>query len=264
MRRRQRDGFTLVEVLCAVAMLAVLAAFLFPVFARVRDTVRQTTCLSNLKQFETALLLYGDDYDEALPLVLMRPYEEPLRPETTWMGSLRPYLKSSAVFVDAASGKIPRELQTAGSFPASYAYAPSYRVRGYMGLMVTAPPFGTAMWDGLGGFWGCPIGDYQQPASSWQRTAVARPSETILLCDHAVFDWGLTARKLYYPAPRHLREPDLKLPNGRAAPQGRINAAFADGHVQALRHERFWEILPDYSRLGRPTRSVFRYFWPYE
>ncbi len=72
------------------------------------------------------------------------------------------------------------------------------------------------------------------------------------------------ARRLYYPAPRHIREPDLKLPNGGTAPEGLINAAFVDGHVKALRHEKFWEILPAYTHRGTPTSDVFRYFWPYE
>ena len=72
------------------------------------------------------------------------------------------------------------------------------------------------------------------------------------------------AKALYYPAPRHLREPDLMLPNGGTVPEGRINAAFLDGHVKALRHEQFWEILPAYSHRGTPTSDVFRYFWPYE
>ena len=85
-----------------------------------------------------------------------------------------------------------------------------------------------------------------------------------LVCDHLVFGWGLMARRLYYPAPRHLREPDLQLPNGGTAPEGLINAAFLDGHVKALKHEQFWEILPAYTHRGTPTSDVFRYFWPYE
>ena len=86
--------------------------------------------------------------------------------------------------------------------------------------MVWAAPFGTAMWEGLGGFCGPPIGDFRQEAPSWCEAQVARPAETILVCDHLVFEWGLMARELYYPAPRHLREPDLTLPNGGTVPEG--------------------------------------------
>ena len=89
-------------------------------------------------------------------------------------------------------------------------------------------------------------------------------AETILICDHSAFDWGMISRKLYYPAPRHIREPDLKLPNGQTAPQGLINAAFVDGHVKAMKHEQFWSILRGYSKRGTATADVFKHFWPYE
>lgn len=63
MRRR---GFTLIELLVVIAIIAILAAILFPVFARARDAARKTTCLNNLKQIGTAILMYAQDYDECL------------------------------------------------------------------------------------------------------------------------------------------------------------------------------------------------------
>jgi prepilin-type N-terminal cleavage/methylation domain-containing protein/prepilin-type processing-associated H-X9-DG protein len=62
-----RKGFTLIELLVVIAIIAILAAILFPVFAQARDKARQTGCLSNLKQVGTALMMYGQDYDERLP-----------------------------------------------------------------------------------------------------------------------------------------------------------------------------------------------------
>src|SRR5262249_11771179 len=67
MRRSHHSGFTLVEVLTVIAVLAVLSAILFQVFARAREAARRTTCLSNLRQLITAHPLYVQDYDEALP-----------------------------------------------------------------------------------------------------------------------------------------------------------------------------------------------------
>jgi prepilin-type N-terminal cleavage/methylation domain-containing protein len=66
--RRNRAGFTLIELLVVIAIIAILAAILFPVFAQAREKARQTSCLSNLKQWGTAVLMYVQDYDETLPL----------------------------------------------------------------------------------------------------------------------------------------------------------------------------------------------------
>ncbi|UCH34380.1 MAG: DUF1559 domain-containing protein [Armatimonadota bacterium] len=65
----RRLGFTLIELLVVIAIIAILAAILFPVFARAREAARKATCLSNLKQIALAALMYAQDYDETLPAV---------------------------------------------------------------------------------------------------------------------------------------------------------------------------------------------------
>jgi len=61
-----RKGFTLIELLVVIAIIAILAAILFPVFARAREKARQTSCLSNLKELGLAGLMYVQDYDELM------------------------------------------------------------------------------------------------------------------------------------------------------------------------------------------------------
>jgi prepilin-type N-terminal cleavage/methylation domain-containing protein len=69
------SGFTLIELLVVIAIIAILAAILFPVFARARESARRATCLSNLKQLGTAFQMYAQDFDETYPsgLVLAVP-----------------------------------------------------------------------------------------------------------------------------------------------------------------------------------------------
>lgn len=63
----RKSGFTLIEILVVIAILAILAAILFPVFARSREQARKATCLSNLKQIGLAFRLYTQDYDGGYP-----------------------------------------------------------------------------------------------------------------------------------------------------------------------------------------------------
>lgn len=63
----RRKGFTLIELLVVIAIIAILAAILFPVFAKAREKARQTACLNNLKQLSLAVIMYSNDWDENAP-----------------------------------------------------------------------------------------------------------------------------------------------------------------------------------------------------
>lgn len=67
MPARKKSGFTLIELLVVIAIIAILAAILFPVFARAREAARKSTCQNNLKECAIALQLYWNDYDATLP-----------------------------------------------------------------------------------------------------------------------------------------------------------------------------------------------------
>lgn len=88
-----RNGFTLIELLVVIAIIAILAAILFPVFAKVREKARMTSCLSNEKQMGLAILQYNQDYDEVFPC------GQQSIGGSGWAGQVYSYVKSNQVFV---------------------------------------------------------------------------------------------------------------------------------------------------------------------
>lgn len=64
---RPKRGFTLIELLVVIAIISILAAILFPVFSQARERARAASCLSNIKQIGTGMMMYTQDYDERLP-----------------------------------------------------------------------------------------------------------------------------------------------------------------------------------------------------
>ena len=98
-RRHSLDGFTLIELLVVIAIISILAAILFPVFAKVREKARQTSCVSNEKQIALADLQYMGDNDDREPMVdyFVYPAGQP-KQLVTWTIVLQPYTKSWSVF----------------------------------------------------------------------------------------------------------------------------------------------------------------------
>ena len=98
-----RKGFTLIELLVVIAIIAILAAILFPVFARAREKARQASCLSNLKQLGLGLMMYVQDYDERyLGSVYSQSNNAPSG--TFWGNAIYPYVKNEQLFLCPTGG----------------------------------------------------------------------------------------------------------------------------------------------------------------
>lgn len=115
----KKNGFTLIELLVVIAIIAILAAILFPVFAKAREKARQTSCLNNEKQLCTSALMYAQDYDEMQIGRVM------------WARRMEPYVKNWQVFGCPSWGSpITLTVQTGGC-QASYGQFPTlYGIRG--------------------------------------------------------------------------------------------------------------------------------------
>lgn len=119
-RRRWRScgAFTLIELLVVIAIIAILAAILFPVYARVKENAKKTTCLSNIAQIGKALKMYTDDHDGHYPLWYMGA-----RQNIYWWAQVAPYGKDERIYVCPADPK-PREYYNMGLKlrPVSYGF----------------------------------------------------------------------------------------------------------------------------------------------
>ncbi len=93
---RKAAGFTLIELLVVIAIIAILAAILFPVFARARENARKASCQSNLKQLAIGVSMYLQDYDQCFPVWFREEYpNSPAHPTV----AVSPYLKNTQILV---------------------------------------------------------------------------------------------------------------------------------------------------------------------
>lgn len=218
-RRCQRRGFTLIELLVVIAIIAILAAILFPVFARAREQARLSVCTSNFKQYSNAWMMYIQDYDETFPMwsvnVPFRPGELTL---TTWDLLLQTYIKNFGV------SRCPSD-----PYPAFFEFKDGSTVwRSY-----TVPR--NVMWNP----------DRANPRGGlypMKLATVSQPAGTLLM-----FEKNQGAEVNGWPYPK-TRQPRTSWPWAAAFENyqqtawerhgDRINALFVDGHVKLLNGRR--------------------------
>ena len=137
---RKNRGFTLIELLVVIAIIAILAAILFPAFARARENARRASCQSNLKQMGLGFAQYIQDYDGRYPYSCERPDTQTdplvLDPEpwlrhgndsnenNLWPAKLQPYVKSRQIFACPSATKIGNNVMdpTTSFFNTPYGY----------------------------------------------------------------------------------------------------------------------------------------------
>jgi prepilin-type N-terminal cleavage/methylation domain-containing protein/prepilin-type processing-associated H-X9-DG protein len=204
----RRHGFTLIELLVVIAIIAILAAILFPVFAKAREKARQTSCLSNLKQIGTSVMMYAQDYDETYPVNASITADMASQVALTWPNRLMPYVKNNQLFKCPSDRRAP-----AADFPGCRLLAESYCWNAFFGRET----------------------DCGYTATSLGLAEVAAPSQCAMLWDDSA-DWFAAGYGAWFNTidnPDCARSFDAEVLQGRH--NGGDNFMFADGHAKWYR-----------------------------
>ena len=233
--RRGKVAFTLIELLVVIAIIAVLAAILFPVFARARENARRTSCLSNMKQLGLAFIQYSQDYDEMIPRYQYGSGGPP-NTQHNWHDAIYPYVKSVQVYncpsarfgspsgagtktfqpVSATAIKSTTGVEVLVASTSTTSTVPSYAAnRNYYNRTVggvNSTPFHTSA-------------DQLLPA-------IAVPAQTVLLTDYLTLATATTSGTSLDSA----LTGDLQTSNAANVylHLNTTNVLFADGHAKAL------------------------------
>ena len=124
------SGFTLIELLVVIAIIAILAAILFPVFARARENARRTSCISNMKQLGLGMTQYTQDYDEMLPMVCA----DNNGCAYTYFEQIFPYVKSNEVAFCPSDVSKPLKYNTSPADLTTKYANPSYTYPAELGV----------------------------------------------------------------------------------------------------------------------------------
>lgn len=209
---RRKTGFTLIELLIVIAIIAILAAILFPVFAQAREKARQTYCLSNVKQLALGVMIYAQDYDETV----LPTQNDAL---VLWPDILYPYVKNNQIRVCLSDLGQPTNPSPNG---------PGLLPPNSYGLNELTFEDDT---DYLPG----------PPAPAYTLSAFTTPAATVMMGELGCQDDLVTSR----PNAFKMVVPDDVLNDsydGRPSARHftRCNLTFMDGHAKAMRDDQFY------------------------
>lgn len=167
-----KKGFTLIELLVVIAIIAILAAILFPAFARARENARRTSCVSNLKQIGLGIMQYVQDYDESYPPAYIANSATPPHGGAPWAANLwfwpeivYPYTKSMQIFICPSAPDSWKNVSPGGPYSGNY---------GANQLIV------------FGELTGALVAGY--PSKTLKMATVNRVSETYMVMDYGSYD----------------------------------------------------------------------------
>ena len=207
MPKTTRRGFTLIELLVVIAIIAILAAILFPVFARAREKARQASCESNEKQIALGVLMYVQDYDERFPRSFMTNCGA-VRTSPDWREVCAPYIKNNQLWACPSSNLGPSPCRVNNNRGLGTTF------EGYGGNN-GRENFGDGVSDGIVGQRGVFSSPWLPPTGN---ADIQAPATEIMVFENACamncgYSWD--------------QGPNMQWPHN-----GGMNVAFVDGHVK--------------------------------
>jgi prepilin-type N-terminal cleavage/methylation domain-containing protein/prepilin-type processing-associated H-X9-DG protein len=218
---RRCGGFTLIELLVVIAIIAILAAILFPVFARAREKARQASCQSNLKQIAIASKMYMSDYDNRVTPMWTWGYgigtpTVYAQGRIWWTHLLVPYVKNQPVM------GCPSVDYWRWSLGSANPNEPGCH-RARTGI-------GKSWYDPTGGGHG-DRGEWEGPIPSPKESVIEHPSELIEYLDSDC----VVAGPRFDPVENYATQTNPpQWPLGGERHNDSANYAFFDGHVKSM------------------------------
>lgn len=251
--RAARQGFTLIELLVVIAIISILAAILFPVFARARENARRTSCLSNQKQIGLGFLQYFQDYDEQFP-----SNKENADGQEPWTQSMQPYLKSTQLL------RCPND--SGAKWDAPTATTTSYVLNGFFPPSTPGTDPASPWTYGPNGIKTSHIAAVQSPASvimqaeapkNWGGSyfhAFAWPVPAGGSFGGYAGNWKWSSDSTRQPDPANPYYPNYPGDLETVSHLGGFNAGYMDGHAKWVKWDQAYKI--DYSQ-DPPIKGQF-------
>jgi prepilin-type N-terminal cleavage/methylation domain-containing protein/prepilin-type processing-associated H-X9-DG protein len=267
----QKRAFTLIELLVVIAIIAILAAILFPVFAQAREKARQTSCLSNVKQIGTAMMMYVQDYDEVWPRsdvcyagvgvipgapatsatgCTASPFGQRLN-HFKWWAWLFPYTKNVQIF--RCPSKTPTVTRWNNGAELDNAYALNLSVTGTtVGFNPAATPFINAP------FQGGSLAGNARPADQALVIELFRSTMPVVIQTAGSVAWPHVQRERWNVLLSTGVPADNVRPQDTAPHNEGMNIMYCDGHAKWMRASNFLSSCPPAAAYSAAGNAITR------